>query len=57
MSITSGFVETEWSNYGAKYIVFTGSAAQSYTLGDATLTPGLSVVLKNQSTMVLQLSF
>jgi hypothetical protein len=56
MSITSGFVETEWSNYGAKYIVFTGSAAQSYTLGDATLTPGLSVVLKNQSTAAVTVS-
>jgi hypothetical protein len=56
MSITSGFYESEWSNYGAKYVVFTGSTAQTYTLGDATLTPGISVVFKNQSTAAVTLS-
>jgi len=56
MSITSGFVETEWSNTQGKYIVFTGSTAQSYTLGDATLTPGLSTVLKNQSTAAVTIN-
>lgn len=50
MAITSGFIETEWPNYDGKYIVFTGSSAQSYTLGDAKATPGISVVLKLRGT-------
>lgn len=53
MAITSGFSEMDWPNTQAKYIVFTGSAAQSYTLADATKTPGISFVLKLQGTGVV----
>jgi uncharacterized protein (DUF1684 family) len=37
-------------------VVFTGSSAGAYTLGDAHATPGIKVVLKNQGTGVVTVS-
>lgn len=35
MAITSGYTEGEWATDGHKFILFTGSSAQTYTLPDA----------------------
>jgi hypothetical protein len=35
MTITSGYVEGEWATDGHRYILFTGSSAQTFTLPDA----------------------
>lgn len=37
-------------------VVFTGSSAGAYTLGDAHQTPGIKVVLKNEGTGVVTIS-
>ena len=37
-----------WPNDEFQHVVFTGSSATAYTLGDAHQTPGIHVTLKNQ---------
>lgn len=49
MSITSGFTE-DWAAAEHKFIFFTGTTAQAYTLCDASEKPGQTFTLKNQST-------
>jgi hypothetical protein len=45
----SFYVVPYWPNDDHQHIVFTSATASTYTLGDATLTPGLHVTLKNQA--------
>jgi hypothetical protein len=47
------FTVQRWPNDEFQHVVFTGSANQTYTLGDAKQTPGLGFEFKNQSTGVV----
>jgi hypothetical protein len=56
MAIVSGFVEQEYTSAGRKFIIFTGSATQTYTLIDAAHNPGLVVTFKLQGTGVVTIN-
>jgi hypothetical protein len=44
------FTVSRWPNDRHQYVVFTGSAASTFTLPDAYTTPGISYIFKNQGT-------
>lgn len=53
--MTFNFVQN-YPNDEFGIVVFTGSSAGSYTLGDAHQTPGIKVVLKNEGTGLVTIS-
>jgi S-adenosylmethionine synthetase len=56
MSITSGYTEHSSQAADKKFIIFTGSSAQSYTLPDSSHCAGQEITLKNDSTAAVTIT-